>query len=305
MSRYEEFEAFVRTVEAKSFTAAAQQLGVAKSAISRRVSELEQRLDTKLINRSTRALSLTEAGNTLFYQARKLLEDWQEAECAARDEKTALSGTIRFAAPLSFGLDHLTPALLAFQANHPDMFLDVDFSDRQVDLTAEGIDLAVRIGRLRDSSLIARKLANVRMIAAASPAYLEAKGVPTTPSDLTAMRELRYTNRLDANWIFTAPDGHTHKVSLDVAMRSSNGKFLKQAAIAGHGLTIQPSFILYDALRDGRLVQVLPGYQLEQIGIYAIYPQTRHLSHRVRALVDHLASHCGETPYWDIWTSAP
>ena len=302
MSRYEEFEAFVRTVEANSFTAAAQQLGVAKSAISRRVSDLEHRLGTQLIIRSTRALSLTEAGTTLFYQAKHLLEDWLEAECAARDDHSALTGTIRFAAPLSFGIDHLGPALIAFQASHPGIFLDVDFSDRQVDLTAEGIDLAVRIGQLRDSSLVARKLAPVRMIAAASPDFLKAHGTPKTVADLRAMTELKYSNRPDISWTFQAPDGDRHTVSLVAAMRSSNGQFIKEAAIAGQGLTIQPNFILYDALRDGRLVQLLSDHQLDEIGIYAVYPQTRHLSLRVRALVDHLASHCGDAPYWDNWT---
>ena len=301
MSRYEEIEAFVRTVDTGSFTAAAEQLRVAKSAISRRINELEQRLGAQLMIRTTRKLSLTESGQALYERGKALLEDWNEAEGVVSDQRQALAGRIRLAAPLSFGVKHLGPMLLDFNEQHPDIEFDIDFSDRTIDLVAEGIDLALRIGTLEDSSLVARKLAPIRMIAATSPAYLEKMGVPTHPSDLTDWNELRYALRPDSPWTFTGPDGATETIRLSSDIRASNGEFLTEAAIAGRGLTIHPSFILYEALAAGKLVQILPDFKLQELGLYTVYPPTRHLSKRVRTLVDFLARSCGERPYWDEW----
>lgn len=301
MSRYEEIEAFVRTVEAGSFTAAARQLRVVKSAISRRVQELEHRLGSQLIIRTTRKLSLTEDGEALYQRSKSLLEDWEEAEGLVSDRQDSITGAIRLAAPLSFGVHHLGPALLSFQDTHPSIQFDIDFSDRSIDLVSEGIDLAIRIGQLRDSSLIARKLSPVRMIAAATPDYIARHGAPNVPSDLQSMKELRYANRLETSWTFTHADGRSKTVSLETGMTASNGDFLTEAAIAGRGMTIQPSFILYQALKAGHLVQLLPDYFLPELGLYAVYPPTRHLSKRVRTLVDFLAEYCGERPYWDEW----
>lgn len=301
MSRFEEIEAFVRTVDTGSFTAAAEQLRVAKSAISRRINELEQRLGAQLMIRTTRKLTLTESGQALYQRGKALLEDWNEAEGVVSDQRQALAGRIRLAAPLSFGIKHLGPMLLEFNELHPDIEFDIDFSDRQVDLVAEGIDLALRIGTLGDSSLVARKLAPIRMIAATSPAYLKRVGAPSIPADLKDWNELRYALRPVAPWTFTAQDGTTDTIRLSSDMRASNGEFLTEAAIAGRGLTIHPSFILYEALRAGDLVQILPDHTLAELGLYAVYPPTRHLSKRVRMLVDFLAVKCGETPYWDEW----
>ena len=178
MSRYEEIEAFVRTIEAGSFTQAAKQLGLSKSAISRRLSDLEERLGTQLILRTTRSLSLTEAGEALFQRAVGLLADWNEAEADTASESCALAGRIRLAAPLSFGVEYLGPAILDFLERHPDLTFDIDFSDRHIDLISEGIDVAIRIGQLNDSTLVARKLAPVAMLAAASPAYLKKRAIP-------------------------------------------------------------------------------------------------------------------------------
>lgn len=301
MSRYEEIEAFVRTVDTGSFTAAAEQLRVAKSAISRRINELEQRLGAQLMIRTTRKLTLTESGQALYQRGKALLEDWNEAEGVVSDQRQALAGRIRLAAPLSFGIKHLGPMLLDFNEQHPDIEFDIDFSDRQIDLVAEGIDLALRIGTLGDSSLVARKLAPVKMIAATSPSYLEKMGTPSKPADLLNWNELRYALRPDAPWVFTAPDGSSETIRLPSNMRASNGEFLTESAIAGRGLTIHPSFILYEPLGTGELVQVLPDYKLQELGLYAVYPPTRHLSKRVRVLVDFLAGECGATPYWDVW----
>ena len=195
MSRYEEIEAFVRTIESGSFTQAAKQLGLSKSATSRRLSDLEDRLGTQLVLRTTRSLSLTEAGEALFERAVGLLADWNEAEADTASESCALAGRIRLAAPLSFGVKYLGPAIIDFLELHPDVAFDIDFSDRQIDLISEGIDVAIRIGRLTDSTLVARKLAPIDMLAAASPAYLNKHGRPNSPKDLAKFTELHYTNK--------------------------------------------------------------------------------------------------------------
>lgn len=298
MSRYEEIEAFVRTIEAGSFTQAAQQLGVTKSAISRRLSDLETRLGTQLVLRTTRSLSLTDAGNALFQRAVQLLSDWQEAETATMSQTAALSGRIRLSAPLSFGVKYLTPALLDFMNTHQGVNFDVDFSDRHIDLITEGVDVAIRIGTLSNSSLVARKLASIDMVAAASPKLLDQLGRPETPNDLKKFNELRYTNRPNTTWQFTDSTGKTGELSLKSSLQANNGNFLTEAAIEGHGITIEPLFLLCDALRDGTLEIVLPSYKWADISAYAVYPPTRHLSVRVRALVDFLVDRFKESPPW-------
>jgi len=300
MSRYEEMEAFVRTIEAGSFTQAAKQLGVTKSAISRRLSDLETRLGTQLVLRTTRSLSLTEAGEALFQRAVSLLSDWQEAEAVSLSESCALSGRIRLAAPLSFGVQYLGPALLEFKDIHPDLSFDIDFSDRQIDLISEGVDVAIRIGALSDSTLVARKLADIDMVAAAAPSLLETLGHPQTPEDLKAFNELRYTNRPRKGWRYTAPDGQSGEIELSSTLQANNGNFLCDAAIAGQGLTIHPLFILCEALRAGTLEVILPDYKWSEISAYAVYPPTRHLSLRVRTLVDFLATCFKNNPPWDF-----
>ncbi len=298
MSRYEEIEAFVRTIEAGSFTQAAQQLGVTKSAISRRLSDLEARLGTQLILRTTRSLSLTESGSALFQRSVQLLSDWQEAEAATMSQTAALSGRIRLAAPLSFGVKYLTPALLEFMDIHKEVNFDVDFSDRHIDLIAEGVDVAIRIGALSNSSLVARKLASIDMVAAASPQLLDRLGRPQTPNDLKKFNELRYTNRPHTTWRYVDPMGKSGELSLKSSLQANNGNFLTEAAIAGQGVTIEPLFLLCDALRDGTLEIILPDYKWADISAYAVYPPTRHLSVRVRAFVDFLVNRFKKDPPW-------
>jgi DNA-binding transcriptional LysR family regulator len=300
MSRYEEIEAFVRTIEAGSFTQAAKQLGVTKSAMSRRLSDLETRLGTQLVLRTTRSLSLTESGEALFQRAVNLLSDWEEAEAVSTSSTRALSGRIRLAAPLSFGVTYLSLALTDFLKINPDIDFDIDFSDRQVDLISEGIDLTIRIGQLTDSGLIARRIAPVRMIAVASPAYLQANGTPATPEDLKSHQELRYTNRSRKGWDYVAPDGAKGSLEMQLRLQANNGDFLTAAAIAGEGIVIQPTFIMCNAIRAGELQVILPDYKWTDISAYAVYPPTRHLSLRVRTFVDFLVQRFSGTPPWDV-----
>jgi len=299
MSKYEEIETFVRVVEAGSITAAAKQLRIAKSAVSRRLKDLETRLATQLMTRTTRKLTLTETGETLYNRFVVLLADWQETESAVSDAQAALAGKIRIAAPLSFGVAHLGPAIVDFMHEHPLIEFDIDFSDRKVDLISEGMDLAIRIGDLPDSSLIARKIASISLVAAASPKYLEEHGTPKTAEDLRAFKELRYGYRSIAAWPYKDPDGIEGQIEMTPRLRATNGEFLRDAAIAGEGVLIEPRFIIYENLRDGSLVELLSDYQWPELTAYAVYPPTRHLSVRVRAFVNFLVERFKGTPYWE------
>ncbi|MGB6229902.1 MAG: LysR family transcriptional regulator [Litorimonas sp.] len=300
MARFQEAEMFVATVEAGSITGAADALGVDKSAVSRRLKALERRLGTKLLNRSTRTLSLTDAGRTYHGRAQELLRAWREMEDDASGADCALAGPIRIAAPLSFGLSQLGPALIDFQRTHADIRLDVDFSDRKIDLIADGFDMAVRIGRLDDSSMIARKLGDVAMVCAASPEWLRENGPVETVEDLRGKAELRYALQSGKSWSWRDADGRSGTVQMDVAMRASNGDFLRDAAVAGLGVIIKPEFILCDAVRAGRLVPLLPDVTFAAPSIYAVWSPTRHMPRRVRALVDHLSERFSGIPPWSL-----
>jgi DNA-binding transcriptional LysR family regulator len=300
MRRFEDMQTFVRVVDAGSISAAADQLGVAKSAISRRLSELETRLGVQLLRRTTRRLNLTDSGRGFYDRCLRILADLEEAEAAVSRAHATLRGRLRVAAPLSFGLRHLGPAITEFMRAHPLVEFDLDFNDRQVDLLAEAIDVAIRIARLEDSSLIARRLWSSRLVLCASPAYLQAHGMPAAPEDLAAHRALVYSHAQDPGQLtLHGDDGREHRVRVPERLRANNGDFLCQAAVAGEGLVLSPSFIVHDALRSGALVRVLPAYAADEVHAYAVYPQTRHLSQRVRAFVDFLAERYAGVPYWD------
>ncbi len=300
MNKFEEIETFVRVVEAGSITGAANQMRIAKSAVSRRLKELETRLGVQLIIRSTRKLTMTDTGQALYDRSLRLLADWAETEAIASDTQTALAGSIRVAAPLSFGVAHLGPAILDFMKEHPHVNFDIDFNDRIVDLIADGMDVAVRIGDLPDSSLIARKLANICMVAAASPAFLNQNGVPQSAKDLKGIPHLAYGYRPSSIVDYTSPDGTEGKTELKPRLRATNGEFLRDAAVVGEGILLVPRFIIFENLRDGSLVEILPDYHWPEISAYAVYPPTRHLSARVRAFVDFIADRFKGTPYWDV-----
>ncbi|MEP4051448.1 MAG: LysR family transcriptional regulator [Litorimonas sp.] len=300
MSRFEEIETFVRVVEAGSITAAAQQLKIAKSAVSRRLKELETRLGVQLLIRTTRKLTLTETGEALYNRFVVLLADWEESESAASDAQAALAGGIRIAAPLSFGVTHLGPAIIEFMDAHPLIDFDIDFSDRKVDLIAEGMDLAIRIGDLPDSTLIARKIAAMSFVAAASPGYLKEHSTPRTPEDLKTHKELRYGYKTSNFWPYKAPDGVEGQIEMEPRIRATNGEFLRDTAVAGEGILIEPRFILYENLLDGSLVEILPEYEWPRLTAYAVYPPTRHQSVRVRAFVNFLIERFKDRPYWEI-----
>lgn len=300
MGRFADMETFVRVVETGSITGAAQRMEIAKSAVSRRLAELEARLGVQLFRRTTRRLSLTESGRSFYERCVRVLSDLAEAELAVSQEHEALRGKLRVALPLSFGLLHLAPAINEFIEQHPLVEFDLDFNDRQVDLMQEGFDVAIRIAQLADSSLIARRLAPVRHAVCASPAYLAVHGTPAHPADLGQHVCLAYSNLANpGTWAYQEPDGRSGTVKVPIRLRANNGDFLCNAAIAGQGVILQPTFYVHDAIARGLLVPVLTGYAWPTLSAYAVYPPTRHLSTRVRAFVDFLAERFSGVPYWD------
>ena len=299
MGQLEQMQVFIRVVEAGGISKAADQLNIAKSAVSRHLSLLEDRLGTRLIERTTRQSNLTEAGQQYYQRALKLLDEVSAMADEINDTETELKGNLRFALPLSAGLLHFTPIIEQFASLHPKLQLDVDFADRQVDLVAEGFELAFRIGKLQDSSYRARKLTVIRHVICASPDYLEQHGTPTTLEALTEHPILQYGNAHRHTLPITTPDGKHKTASFIAKLRANNGDFLKAMAIAGHGPVHLPTFLVYDALADGRLVQLLADHKLEPAHAWAIYPQNRFLSKKARALIDFIAGAVGEEPYWD------
>lgn len=299
MDRLDDMVAFVRVVEARSFTAAAERMGLSKSVVSRRITDLENRLGARLLNRTTRSLSLTPAGQTFYERARAIVEDVEEAEQAVAELGREPRGLLRVNGPLSFGIRHLSPAVAAFLAAHPRVEIELDLTDRFVDMVEEGWDVAIRIGRLRDSSLIARRLAPARRVTLAAPSYLERHGAPERPEDLARHECLVYTGTSSPNLWSYAADGAVRTVRVQGRLRSGSGEMLLDAASAGLGVALLPSFMASEAVRAGRLVPVLAGHELLDLAVSAVWPHHRHLSPKVRAFVDFLAGRFGPRPYWD------
>ena len=299
MDAFEEMRQFVRVVEAGSISKAAEQLGLAKSGVSRRLAELEARLGVRLLNRTTRRSSLTEAGRTYYAGSVKLLSDVAELDTLVADSEASLQGSLRLAAPLSFGLGHLAPAIEEFVRAHPAVQIDIDFSDRQIDLVAQGVDLAIRIAELRDSSLKARRICPIRLMLCASPAYLEKHGTPRSAAELARHRILHYD--IGGGPVLRLADGSGGEEALQIepSLVANNGDFLRDMAVAGHGIILTPSFIAWQAVAMGELVPVLQALWPPPLNAYAVYPQTRYLSRRARAFIDFLAERFGENPYWD------
>jgi len=300
MGQLEDMTVFVRVVDAGSITRAAEQLGMAKSAVSRRLSELEARLGTSLMTRTTRRSTLTDAGRRYYQQALRLIDDIAELNASVSSTTGKLAGTLRLAAPLSFGLAHLAPAIDAFVSQYPELDIDIHFSDRQIDLVQEGMDLAFRIAELKDSRLRARRITRIRMVLCASPGYLAEHGEPHTVDDLPRHRLLRYESSGSMTpWQLVDPMGHTHTLNPEARIMANNGDFLRDMAIAGHGIMLSPTFIAWEALTRGELIPVLRDYTIPALDAWAVYPQTRYLPLRARRLIDFLLERFGDHPYWD------
>ena len=300
MDNFEDIQAFVAVVDAGSFTAAADRLNAAKSAISRRVSGLEERLGVQLLRRTTRVLNLTESGRGFYERSKRILADLEEAEAGVQAEHGELRGTLRIALPLSFGVRHMSKPIAAFRKLHPGVDFDLDLNDRRVDLINDNFDCALRIGHLQDSSLIARKIFDSRSIISASPHYLAVHGKPESPDDLQDHNCLLYSNLADPNkWVYRDSEGKQKALKIRSTMRASSGDFLCNAAALGAGLVMQPMFIASQSIRSGHLVPVLTDYEWPKSPAYIVYPPTRHLSTRVRAFIDFMVERFAGEPEWD------
>ena len=290
---------FTRVVEEKSFTAAAHKLGRSKSAVSKAVSRLEDRLGARLLNRTTRRLSVTEAGAAYYERAARIVAEVERAELAVTALQDEPRGTLRINAPASFGQRHLSPAIARFLARYPELSIDVTLEDRFIDLVDEGYDVAVRIASLPDSSLIARRLAPNRRVVCASPGYFARHGTPEHPSDLRHHNCFGYSYMATGDdWRFKGPDGPT-SVRVSGSLTANNGTILRAALLDDLGIGLLPTFTIEHELRAGRIVTALNDYEDTETSVYAVYPHSRHLSAKVRAFVDFLAEWYGPEPYWD------
>ncbi|HEX8526593.1 LysR family transcriptional regulator [Allosphingosinicella sp.] len=287
--------AFVRVAETGSFTAAAVRMGLSKPVVSRRVARLERRLGARLLTRTARGAQPTAIGEAYYARAAGILADLEAAGEVVASAATRIAGPIRLSAPLSFGIGHLAPVLADFAAAHPEVELDVELEDRTVDLAGGGYDLAVRIGSLADSAMVARRIAPVRRILLGAPAYLDRRGRPATPAGLAGHDILLYAGE---QWRFRSGDGW-ETVRVEPRLRSNNGEMLRSAAIAGLGLCILPSFIAGSGIEAGTLEPLLLDHPLEQSALHAVMPPGRSVTARVRALVDFLVARFGPEPSWD------
>jgi DNA-binding transcriptional LysR family regulator len=300
MDRLTGMAAFARVVEAQSFTAAAGQLGMSKSALSKAVSALEDRLGARLLNRTTRRLSLTEVGRAFYERCVRILAEAEEAELAVTRLQEVPRGTLRVNAPVSFGALHLGPALTDFMRRYPDLRIEIEFTDRFVDLIEEGWDVAVRIATLPDSSLIARKLADNELIVCAAPSYWQRRGRPGVPQDLAGHDCITYAYQAWPNeWSFVGVNGQRFAVCIKGSLRTNNGDMAQRVALAGLAVASLPRFICGPELAAGRLERVLAEWMPPPPGIYAVYPHNRHLSAKVRAFVDFLVERLGPACDWD------
>jgi DNA-binding transcriptional LysR family regulator len=302
MSQFDQMRTFVRVVEAGSISRAAEQMGLAKSGVSRRLSDLESRLGVRLIQRTTRRSRLTEAGQAYYTGAVKLLGDVDELEAATADAEAVIRGTLRLAAPLSFGLCHLSPAMDEFMRQNPQLEINVDFSDRRIDLVERGMDLAIRIAQLEDSNLQARRICPIRLLLCASPAYLAEYGTPTRINDLKRHRILRYEAGGVSSIRLRDHQGRVHSIQTGSHIVANNGDFLRDMAMAGHGIIMSPSFITWQALASGDLVPVMTDFKPPPLEAWAVYPRNRYLSRRARSFIDFLVERFGDNPYWDQYS---
>ena len=299
MGQLEDMYIFLRVVETGSITKAAEQMNIAKSAVSKRLSLLEQKLGIKLINRTTRKSSITEAGQRYYQRSKLIIDEVDELNSQTSSSKRALEGTLNIAVPLSFGLTHLAPALNLFLQQHSDLKLNINFSDQKIDIVEQGVDLAFRIGQLDNSSLQARKIAPIKHVLCASPDYLKLHGAPQTPSDLKHHKMIKYGSSDQGGLKLLSKNGEEHIVHFEPHIIANNGDFLKSLAESHHGITYLPSFIVWQSLATKKLVPVLADYKLHSMYAYAVYPANRHLPLKVRSLIDFLVERFGNDPYWD------
>jgi DNA-binding transcriptional LysR family regulator len=290
MDRFHAIAAFVKVVECGSFARAAERLDVSVSSVSRHVSELEAHLDARLLNRTTRRLSLTEAGRVFHERCVQLLADLEEAEQSAGAGTVKPRGTLRLTTAITFGVRHLAPAIALFVVRYPEMRFDIELSDRAVDLVDEGFDVAVRIGDIGSQNLVGRKIGVTRLVCCAAPSYIARHGEPREPEALVAHACLTYEYSPQKGvWPFRDREGRERNVKVAGPIHANNGNLLEALAVEGVGIALEPDFIVGPDVRAGRLVPILCAFAPPPTAIHVVYPSRRHLSAKVRAFADFLA----------------
>ena len=291
---------FTAVVDAGSFSGAADKLDISRGMATRYVAQLEAHLGARLLNRTTRKLSLTEAGDGYYQRATQVLSMIEEAETSLVQEASVPRGTLRVNSSQAFGIRHLGWATTEYLQRYPDVQVDVTLNDRVVDLVEEGFDLAIRVAAKIDPGLIARKLTRARIVACASPGYLKKHGTPRSPEELAAHNCLSYAySSLQNDWRFRRK-GVERKVRVSGNLRGNNGDILSTAAIEGLGVILQPTFMVYEALRARQLVRILPDWEVDELSVFAVYPNRKFLPPKVRSFIDILAGRFGSEPYWDF-----
>ncbi len=297
MDRFRQIELFVAVVERGSFVAAGEALHLSKAAVSRSVIELEKRVGGRLLQRTTRRVSLTEAGSVYYERCKQVLAQLEDADSAVDSITRRTIGRLKINAPVSFGIQYLAGLWQQFLAQYPDVELDIHLDDRKVDIVEEGYDAVIRIGQLPDSTLVQRKLASTQLIACASPDYLRRNGELSHPEDLSKHSVIGYSYRTHRDvWPFSGLGG-VHEVQTQPRFRANNGDTCLALALGGVGVALQPDFLIWRELRSGSLVQVLPDFDAPELGIYVVFPSRKQLSVKVRALVDFLLAEFAEAPW--------
>lgn len=294
---------YCSVVESASFAAAARRLRLSRAVVTKHVASLEDRLHVRLLERTTRKLSVTEVGGRYYERCAQILAEVEEAEREAQQATATPRGTLRISAPHHFAPAHIAPYLAEFRRRHPEVELDISLSDRFVDLIEEGFDVAIRISdMLAESSLVARRLAPCRFVVCGAPGYFRRHGEPRAPDDLAKHPCLGYTlSPRERSWVFACPDDKRHVVHVNGPLRSNSGDLLRVSALSGAGVVLLPTFLAGADLEAGRLKAVLADYRVQEYGIYAVYPSRKHLSAKVKAFIDFLAEKFGPEPYWDEW----
>ena len=287
MDRFSSMEMFVRIVETGSLSAAARALGATQPSVSRQLRALERRLKIELLRRSTRHVSLTEAGQAYYEDCRRILAEVEATEGNVGSLHTSLRGTLTVNTSVALGVDYVAPLACAFQQQHPELAVDLTLNERFVDLIEEGIDVAIRFGPIRDESLIARKLASTRRLTVAAPAYLRRHREPRQPGDLPSHICVGFNYAPATEWSYVGPEGEV-KVKVTSAFRSNNGHALRGAIMAGLGIGWLPEALVSEPLQAGKLRVLLPGYSMSPIEVHAVYSSARHMPAKVRAFVGFL-----------------
>jgi DNA-binding transcriptional LysR family regulator len=301
MEHLTDIAVFVQVVKADSFTAAAQELELSRSVISKYVTRLEQRLGVRLLNRTTRRLSLTEAGLRFYQQSQAALTQLDSAEAEVHAMQASPKGQLRISAPSSFGVLHLAPLIPKLQQAYPDLTIDLSIDDHQIDMVDTGIDVAIRIADLPDSTLIAKRVACCHYVVCTAPEYIKQYGYPKIPEDLSKHKCLLFQFwNTPSQWNFMSKEQHYISVPVRGEIICNNSLALREILLRGSGITMAPTFLVGDDIAHNRLVSVLDDYQIKPISVYAVYPHRQYLAAKVRAFLDFLPTHINpDKPYWD------